>query len=79
MQNEYRIKVAELHAECLAISQKLDKLEKELATRYPLDDGPLTDAQIETIRELSDASDIPQENFNRSIFPLRYPLPGAYL
>lgn len=35
---------------------------------YELDDGPLTDEQIEAIRKASPATNTPKENFDKHLF-----------
>lgn len=45
---------------------------------YKPDTEPLTDEQIDAIREASPATDIPQESFTRGLFGAK-PVGGAYL
>lgn len=45
----------------------LRKLADAFLPHYEKDDGPLTTAQIQNIRKLSTASDIPEERFNKSL------------
>lgn len=46
-------------------------MEEDESARYELDDGPLTDEQINIIRKLSKATEIPQENFNKCLFDIK--------
>ncbi|EOC1301933.1 hypothetical protein ACR2RQ_000048 [Cronobacter dublinensis] len=45
----------------------LRKLADAFLPHYEKDEGPLSAAQIQTIRELSTASDIPEERFTKSL------------
>ncbi|WP_438334705.1 hypothetical protein [Edwardsiella tarda] len=45
----------------------LRKLADTFLPHYEKDEGPLSAAQIQTIRELSTASDIPEERFTKSL------------
>ncbi len=47
-------------------SKKLEKLIPE--TELGQDDGPLTSQQIEKIRKLSTATDIPEERYANALF-----------
>lgn len=46
-------------------------MDEDESARYELDDGPLTDEQINIIRKLSTATEIPQENFNKGLFDIK--------
>lgn len=48
----------------LALRQMADRY----LPKYEEDDGPLTPAQISTIRQMSTASDIPEERFTERLF-----------
>lgn len=50
----------------LALRQMADRY----LPKYELDDGPLTHAQIESIRSASSATDIPDERFTERLFDL---------
>ena len=43
-------------------------LSSTITTQYPLDDGPLTIEQINNIKTISNATNIPDENFNQHMF-----------
>jgi hypothetical protein len=46
----------------------VEAVEKEQNVVYELDDGPLTKEELNQIRKLSAASNIPEENFTRHLF-----------
>lgn len=46
----------------------LRKLADTVLPHYEKDDGPLTEAQIQAIREVSSASGKSEERFNKSLF-----------
>ncbi|NIG21291.1 MULTISPECIES: hypothetical protein [Pantoea] len=46
----------------------LRNLANEYLPYYEPDDGPLTDAQIQRINEVSKAADIPEESFTEKLF-----------
>lgn len=48
----------------LALRQLADRY----LPKYELDDGPLTPAQIAAIRSASQATNIPEERFNKKLF-----------
>lgn len=45
----------------------LRKFADSVLPHYEKDDGPLTTAQIRAIRELSTATDVPEERFTKSL------------
>ena len=49
----------------------LRQLANRCLPKYGMDDGPLTDAQIEAIRAASHASQIPRERFTAGLFKKR--------
>lgn len=55
-------------AKCGKDIEPTGKLAGSQESVYELDDGPLTEEQMETIRKASPVSDLPEERITRSLF-----------
>lgn len=55
-------------AKCGKDMEPAGKLAGSLESVYELDDGPLTEEQMEAIRKASIVSDLPEERITRSLF-----------